>query len=88
MSINQINTKQRTVGPNQILIAACMVAAFSVQLSAQNIEVYETTQYGIKAMTPSIVIEESTSGEEFNVFTVNEYGLKHIHPDEIIENDN
>lgn len=57
------------------------------KLNPQDLEVYETNQFGLKNITPSIIIDEDTFTGDYKVYSVNQFGLKNIFPDEIIEND-
>ena len=50
-------------------------------------EIYETNKFGLKNITPSIIIDENSITGDFEVYSVNKFGLKNISPDEIIEND-
>jgi len=60
---------------------------FNCQLNSQDMEIYETNQFGLKNITPSIIIDENSFTGDYEVYSVNKFGLKNISPDEIIEND-
>ena len=55
-------------------------------LFSQNMEVYDTNQFGVKNLTPSIIIDEDSNSGNYKVYSVNQFGIKNISPDEIIEN--
>jgi len=63
------------------------IQVFATQVNSQDIEIYETDQFGFKNITPSIIIDENTFTGNFEVYSVNRFGLKNILPNEIIEND-
>ncbi len=51
----------------------------------QNLEIYDT-KYGIKNITPSIIIDENSVTGDYDVYSVSKYGLRNISPDAVIEN--
>ena len=60
---------------------------FTIHGNSQDIEIYETNQFGLKNIIPSIIIDENTFTGDFEVYSVNKFGLKSILPNEIIQND-
>jgi len=63
------------------------IQIFATQVNSQDIEIYETDQFGLINITPSIIIDENTLTGNYEVYSVNRFGLKNILPNEIIEND-
>ncbi|NPE30042.1 hypothetical protein HNV12_19235 [Methanococcoides sp. SA1] len=63
-----------------------LLILFPISAESQYYKLYETDQYGIKEVTPSIIIDEDTVSGNFEVYTLDKLGLKQIFPDEIIEN--
>ena len=59
----------------------------TVNGNSEDIEIYETDQFGLKNITPSIIIDENTFTGNYEIYSVNRFGLKNILPDEFIEND-
>lgn len=55
--------------------------------TAQDIKVYKTDRYGIKNISPSIIIDENSANGQFEVYRIDKYGLRNISPDEIIQKD-
>jgi len=63
-----------------IAIAVCVDISWS-----QDMEIYDT-KYGIKNITPSIIIDENSLTGDYDVYSVSKYGLRNISPDAVIEN--
>ena len=69
------------------ILMIIFIQIFATQVNSQDIEIYETDQFGLKNITPSIIIDENTFTGNYEVYSVNRFGLKNILPNEIIEND-
>lgn len=69
------------------LLMITFVLINAIHGNSQDIEIYETNQFGLKNIIPSIIIDENTFTGDYEVYSVNRFGLKNILPDEIIEND-
>ncbi|MEA2030713.1 MAG: hypothetical protein U9N55_03845 [candidate division Zixibacteria bacterium] len=70
-------------------VSVCIVLLVLVMSEdglSQNMEIYDT-KYGIKNVTPSIIIDENSFTGDFDVYSVSKYGLRNITPDAVIEND-
>ena len=81
--------KQTLWNPFRLFLYLCVVFIIiaSTQGYSQNVNIYNTDQYGLKEITPSIIIDENSTSGEYEVYAINKFGLKNIAPDEIIQND-
>jgi len=68
-----------------IVLSVLHVMLTTTIANGQDLEIYET-KYGIKNITPSIIIDENSSTGDYKVYSVSEYGLRNITPDAVIEN--
>ena len=67
------------------LILVCGVSANASRLAhAQDLEIYETSLFGTKDLTPSIIIDENSRSGDYDVYSVSRLGLRNINPDAII----
>ncbi|MDP6229941.1 MAG: hypothetical protein QF765_04455, partial [Candidatus Marinimicrobia bacterium] len=55
-------------------IAICSIFLYCAPINSQDMEIYETNKYGLKNITPSIIIDENSITGDFEVYSVNKYG--------------
>jgi hypothetical protein len=66
----------------------CCFALFSLLVpksDAQEIKVFNTNRFGIKDVSPSIIIDENSATGDYKVYAVDKLGIRKITPDEIIQ---
>ena len=68
-----------------IVLAILHVILIGTFVNGQDLEIYDT-KYGIKNITPSIIIDENSTTGDYKVYSVSKYGLRNITPDAVIEN--